>query len=70
MGKFLLNLALSEPLALVHELSCFDNSIKLDPLLASALDLCVHDMINEFLFHAFKVEIYWCHLLCDLLGVQ
>ena len=45
MRKFLLNLALGEPLALVQELSYFDDSIKLDPLLSSALDLCVHNFI-------------------------
>jgi hypothetical protein len=45
MRKFLLNLAPGEPLALVQELPCFDDSIKLDPLLSSALDLCVHNMI-------------------------
>jgi hypothetical protein len=46
MRKFLLNLAPGEPLALVQELPCFDDSIKLDPLLSSALDLCVHNMIT------------------------
>jgi hypothetical protein len=45
MRKCLLNLAPGEPLALVQELPCFDNSINLDPLLSSALDLCVHNMI-------------------------
>ena len=58
MRKFLLNLALGEPLALVQELPCFDNLIKLDPLLESSLYLCVQYMINGFLFHAFRVEIY------------
>jgi hypothetical protein len=58
MRKFLLNLAPGEPLALVQELPCFDNPIKLDPLLVSALDLCVHDMISGFLFHAVRVELY------------
>jgi hypothetical protein len=48
MRKFLLNLASGEPLALVQELPCFDNSIKMDPLLASALDLFVHNMIIGF----------------------
>jgi hypothetical protein len=46
MRKFLLNLAPSEPLALVQELPCFDDSINLDPLLLSALDLCVHHLIT------------------------
>jgi hypothetical protein len=54
----MLNLALGEPLALVQEFPCFDNPIKLDPLLVSALDLCVHDMINGFMFHTFRVELH------------
>jgi hypothetical protein len=45
MRKFLLNLAPGEPLALVQELPCFDDSIKLDPLLSSSLDLSVHNII-------------------------
>jgi hypothetical protein len=48
MRKFLLNLAPGEPLALVQELPCFDDSIKLDPLLSSSLDMCVHNMIIGF----------------------
>jgi hypothetical protein len=62
MRIVLLNLAPGEPLALVEELPCFDNLIKLDPLLVSFLDLCFHDMINGFMFHAFKVELCWCQL--------
>jgi hypothetical protein len=58
MRKFLLNLALGEPLALVQELLCFDSSIKLDPLLSSTLDLCVHNMITGFLLYAVRVELY------------
>jgi hypothetical protein len=61
MRKFLLNLASGEPLALVQELPCFDNSIKLDPLLSGALDLCVHNLITGCMLHAVRVEIYWCH---------
>ena len=57
MRKFLLNLAPGEPLALVQELPYFDNLIKMDPLFASALELCVHDIISGFLFHAVMVEI-------------
>jgi hypothetical protein len=53
MRKFLLNLASGEPLALVQELPFFDDSIKLDPLLSSTLDLCVHNMIIGFLLNAF-----------------
>jgi hypothetical protein len=26
---------------------CFDDSIKLDPLLSSALDICVHNLITD-----------------------
>jgi hypothetical protein len=51
MRKFLLNLAPGEPLALVQELPCFDDSIKLDPLLSISLDLCVHNMIIVFLLY-------------------
>jgi hypothetical protein len=60
MRKFLLNLASSEPLALVQELPCFDDSIKLDPLLSSALDLSVHNLIIGCLLYAFGVELCWC----------
>jgi hypothetical protein len=52
MRKFLLNLALGEPFALVQELPCFDDSIKLDPLLSSSLDLCVHNLFTGFLLDA------------------
>ena len=45
MRKFLLNLAPSEPLALVQELACFDVSIKLDPLLSSALYIFFQNLI-------------------------
>jgi len=46
MGKLLLNLVPIEPLALMQELANFDNLIYLEILLASVLDLCVHDLIN------------------------
>jgi hypothetical protein len=46
----------------MQELPYFENLIKLDPLLVSVLELCFHDMINGCLFHAVKVEIYWCQL--------
>ena len=45
MRKFLLNLAPGEPLALVQELPCFNDSIKLDPLLSSSLD-CVSTILS------------------------
>jgi hypothetical protein len=62
MRKFLLNLAPGEPLALVQELPCFDNLIKLDPLLASSLELFFHNMITRFLLYIVGVELYWCQL--------
>jgi hypothetical protein len=70
MRKFLLNLALGEPLALVQELPCFDDSIKMDPLLSSSLDLCVHNLKVGFLLDAVGVELCWCQLFCYVLGVQ
>jgi hypothetical protein len=66
MGKLLLNLALGEPLSLVQELLCFGNPIKLDPLLEISLNLSFLDLINGYLFHAVRVELGWCQLLCDL----
>jgi hypothetical protein len=70
MWKFLLKLTLGEPLALVQELPCFDSPIKLDPMLVSDLDLCVHDLINGFLFHVVRVDLCWCQLFYYLRGVQ
>jgi hypothetical protein len=46
MGKLLLNLTPSEPLALVKKLPCFDDPVELDVLLSGALCLGVHDPIN------------------------
>jgi hypothetical protein len=63
MRNFLLNLAPGEPLALVQELPCFDNSIKSNPLLLSDLDMCVHSLIIGFMFHAVGVDLCWCQLL-------
>jgi hypothetical protein len=60
MREFLLNLAQGEPLALVQELPYFDNSIKLYPLLSSALDLCAQNLITGCMLHAISVDIYWC----------
>jgi hypothetical protein len=60
MKKFLLNLASGEPRALVQELPCFDDSIKFNPLLSSALDISVHNMIIGFLLYAVGVELSWC----------
>jgi hypothetical protein len=62
----MLNLAPIEPLSLVEEIPCLDNLIKIDPLLASALDLCFHYLISGCMFYAVRVEICWCHLFCDL----
>jgi hypothetical protein len=64
MRKFLLNLASGEPLALVQELPCFDDLIKLDPLLSSALDLHVLNLITGFLLYAVEVDLCWCQLFC------
>jgi hypothetical protein len=58
MRKFLLNLAPGEPLGLVQELPCFDNSIKLDHLIDSAHDLFLHSLIIGFLLYAVGVELY------------
>jgi hypothetical protein len=66
MRKFLLNFAPGEPLALVQELPWFEDSIKLDPLLSSALDLRVHNLITGCLLHAVRVKLCWCQLLCYL----
>jgi hypothetical protein len=60
MRKFLLNLAPGEPLALVQKLPHFDNKIKLKLLLASAPDLCVHDLISGCMFHVVRVELCRC----------
>jgi len=64
MGKLLLKLAPGEPLPLVHELAYFDNLMRLDHLLESALSLCVHDLISCSMFNVISVELYWCQLLC------
>jgi hypothetical protein len=66
----MLNLTPGETHVLVQKLPCFDNPIKLNPLLESSLDLCIHDFIGGFMFHAIMVEIYWCQLFCYLQGVQ
>ena len=63
MRKFLLNLALGEPLALVKELFFFDESIKMDTLMLSNLDMCVQNMFIGFLLHAVRVDICWFQLL-------
>jgi hypothetical protein len=61
--KFLFNLTLGEPLALVQELPFFDNSIKLDYLVSGSLNLCVHNFFTIFLSHAVRVDICWFQLL-------
>ena len=55
MRKLLLNLVPGEPLSLVQELASFENPIQLDILVASVLDLHVHDTICGGLFHALWV---------------
>jgi hypothetical protein len=51
-----------DPLALVQEFPCFDNSIKLDSMLASALDLFVHNMISGCMLYGVGVDLLLCHL--------
>jgi hypothetical protein len=62
MRKFLLNLAPGEPLALVQEMPCFDDLIKIDHLLSSAVDFFVHNLIARCLLYVVEVEVYWCQL--------
>ena len=64
MGKLLLNLIPSEPIALVMKLLDFDNPIELNALLASALHLCIHDPINGSLFQVVRVKFCWFQILC------
>lgn len=66
----MLNLVPGEPLAMVKELTCFNNPIQLDPLLASVLDLCVNDIISCGMFDVAGVEICWCHLLSNVECVE
>jgi hypothetical protein len=66
----MLNLAPGEPLALVQELPCFVDSIKMDPLLSSFLDMCIHNLIIGCLLYASGVDICWCQFFCYVLGVQ
>jgi hypothetical protein len=57
MGKLLLNLTPSEPLALVKYLSYFDDLIKLDVLLVVEIHPSVHDVINCCLFIIVRIEL-------------
>jgi hypothetical protein len=66
MKKFVLNLASGESLALVQELSCFDDLIKLDPLLSSSIDMCFDNMITGCMLDAIRVELSCCQCLCYL----
>jgi hypothetical protein len=52
MRNFLLNLAPGDPFALVQEFPFFDDSIKMDPWLLSALDLSLQNMIIGFMLYA------------------
>jgi hypothetical protein len=65
MRKFLLNLAPGEPLALVQKLPCFDDLIKLDHLLSSALDLCVHNLITRCMLYAIEVGLSYVGVRCS-----
>jgi hypothetical protein len=42
----MLNFSLGEPFSLDQEMPFLDNPIKLDPLLESSLDMCVHYLIS------------------------
>jgi hypothetical protein len=66
MRKLLLNLAPNEPLSLVQDMHYFDNPIKLDPLLVSSLDLCVHDLTSVCFFYVVRVKIFWFQFFCYL----
>jgi hypothetical protein len=46
MRKFLLNMTPGEPLSLVQELPYFNESIKMDHLLLTSLDMCFHNQIT------------------------
>jgi hypothetical protein len=61
MGKILLNQSPGEPLALMKKLSCFDEPIELQGLLAGVLCLSVHDPINFPLFDVVRIES--CNIL-------
>jgi hypothetical protein len=62
MRKFLLNLAPGESHALVQEFPYFDNSIKPDPLLASAIDLFLHNIISGCMLYGVRFDLSWCQL--------
>lgn len=61
--RLLLKLILGEPLTLVQKLVLINNLIQLDTLLASVLNLCVHDSNSCGLFTAIWFDLYWCQLL-------
>jgi hypothetical protein len=60
MREFLLNFAPGESLALVQELPCFDDWIKMDPLLSSALDMYIHILIIGSFFYAVGIDLCCC----------
>jgi hypothetical protein len=70
MGKILLNLTPSEPLALVKKLSCFDDPIELDVLMVGDLHIGVNDPINCFLFNAVNIEFCRGQVLDHVRSVQ
>jgi hypothetical protein len=63
-----MNLTSGEPLSLLNKFPCFDNPIELDVLLASSLNLGVHDLINHRLLNAFKIEFLGakCSTTCEV----
>jgi hypothetical protein len=57
MGKLLLNLTLSEPLALVKKFPCFNDLIELDILLVGFICLGVHDPMKYHMFNAIRIAL-------------
>lgn len=70
MRKLLLSLTPSEPLALMKELSYFDDSIVLDVLLIGSLHFDVCDLINFNILNVVRVELCRVQVLNHLQGVQ
>jgi len=68
MGKLLLNLDASEPLALMKKFSCFDKLIEVYVLLESTLHLGVYDPIHYILLNAVGVEFCRVQMVNRLRG--
>jgi hypothetical protein len=70
MGKLLLNLTPSEPLALVKKLPRFDDPIELDVMLEGAIHLGFHDPIKYHMFNAIRIEFCRGQVLGHVRSVQ